>query len=342
MSSGVYVLLLNTGKIYVGKSDNIEERIKNHKECNKNSSTFVKVNNGVKEILKPITPSDSNYSNWEKDETLVRMIKHGYNNVRGWEFTNTNNLTETECNFVKMSIMGLGDRCRKCGNSGHFAKECSNEKAKWLKDLEECLQSVNQNHTSSDIMNTLLDKPQIDNPKYKNDKIIHNVASTGKSKCQKCKSLISKGDNRIGIPSEFRGRQTTKWFHQSCYKDSNQSLNDSINKGKQSSGKTGDNKNNCYTSEENCCFRCDRKGHYAQDCYAKTYNDGSYISESDDGSYISESDDGSYISESDDGSYISESEDEIWCCNYCNKEFETEKGARYHEMKYCKKKYAII
>ena len=50
--------------------------------------------NGVKEVLEPITPYDSNYSNWVKDETLARMIQHGYNNVRGWKFTNPNNLTE--------------------------------------------------------------------------------------------------------------------------------------------------------------------------------------------------------------------------------------------------------
>ena len=34
-----------------------------------------------------------------------------------------------------------------------------------------------------------------------------------------------------------------------------------------------------------------------------------------------------------------ESEIEVWCCSYCNKEFDTEKGALFHENKYCKKKY---
>ena len=30
---------------------------------------------------------------------------------------------------------------------------------------------------------------------------------------------------------------------------------------------------------------------------------------------------------------------EVWCCSYCNKEFETENGARFHENNYCKNKY---
>ena len=29
----------------------------------------------------------------------------------------------------------------------------------------------------------------------------------------------------------------------------------------------------------------------------------------------------------------------LWCCEYCNKEFDTEKGCLYHENVYCKKKF---
>ena len=48
--------------------------------------------------------------------------------------------------------MGLGDRCRKCGNNRHFISECSSEKANWLQKLEECCPC----NTSSDVMNNLL------------------------------------------------------------------------------------------------------------------------------------------------------------------------------------------
>ena len=79
----IVLRLVNTDKYYVGKSDDIENRIKNHKECNDKCAKFVKINGGVNDVLQPLTPPDNNLSNWEKDETLARMIKHGYNNVRG-------------------------------------------------------------------------------------------------------------------------------------------------------------------------------------------------------------------------------------------------------------------
>ena len=39
------------------------------------------------------------------------------------------------------------------------------------------------------------------------------------------------------------------------------------------------------------------------------------------------------------GDYIDDesSEEEVWCCSYCDKEFDTEKGALFHEYKYCKR-----
>ena len=68
--------------------------------------------------------------------------------------------------------------------------------------------------------------------------------------------------------------------------------------------------------EQERCFRCHRTGHFANKCYATKDIHGNYIQDED-----------------------SEEElIEVWCCSYCNKEFETEKGAKYHERFYCKHK----
>ena len=66
--------------------------------------------------------------------------------------------------------------------------------------------------------------------------------------------------------------------------------------------------------DNDLCFRCYRKGHYESDCYAKTTIIGDEIEGS------------------------SDEEIEVFCCNYCNKEFDTLKGATCHENLYCKQK----
>lgn len=70
--------------------------------------------------------------------------------------------------------------------------------------------------------------------------------------------------------------------------------------------------------EQERCFRCHREGHFTNNCYATKNIHGDIISDSD----------------SEEEEYI-----EIWECSYCNKQFDTERGAKYHENNYCKKKY---
>ena len=65
--------------------------------------------------------------------------------------------------------------------------------------------------------------------------------------------------------------------------------------------------------KSNKCNRCGRKGHNSSDCYADTHANGESF-------------------------FCEEEEVEIWTCEYCNKEFDTLKGATYHENVYCKKK----
>jgi len=64
--------------------------------------------------------------------------------------------------------------------------------------------------------------------------------------------------------------------------------------------------------DNDLCFRCYRKGHYASDCFAKTTITGEKIED------------------------LSDEEIEVFCCSYCNKEFDTLKGATCHENLYCK------
>ena len=59
--------------------------------------------------------------------------------------------------------------------------------------------------------------------------------------------------------------------------------------------------------DNDLCFRCYRKGHYQSKCYAKTTIIGNDIEDS------------------------SDEELEVFCCSYCNKEFDTLKGATCHE-----------
>ena len=50
------------------------------------------------------------------------------------------------------------------------------------------------------------------------------------------------------------------------------------------------------------CFKCGQKGHFISNCP------------------------------------YSESSEEVWCCEYCGKEFDTEKGCLFHEKRYCKQR----
>ncbi len=74
--------------------------------------------------------------------------------------------------------------------------------------------------------------------------------------------------------------------------------------------------NNCTNNSTNnsnkiTCFRCQREGHDADDCYAKTDKNGEELIE-----------------------YV-----EVYNCDYCGKEFDSEKGAKFHQNVHCKNKH---
>jgi len=137
MRSGVYVLQLQNGGYYVGKSDDIDARVQQHKSGG--GSAWCRHKGGVvKEMPTVFHGSLGDISSWEMNETVTQMLLHGYANVRGWEFTSCGPLSTGELDTIKHVVMGQTDACRNCGNGGHFAESClhSTVQAKWLVDLE--------------------------------------------------------------------------------------------------------------------------------------------------------------------------------------------------------------
>ena len=57
------------------------------------------------------------------------------------------------------------------------------------------------------------------------------------------------------------------------------------------------------------CFKCGKKGHFAKDCNSKSNQDKKQ------------------------SQYV-----RIWTCIFCGKEFDTIKGAEFHDIRWCKKK----
>ena len=126
---GVYCLTDSDGKIYVGKSENIPERINDHRMGE--GTRFLGPN--LQKIAPETTPIPSDLESWERNETLAMMYKHGIEKVRGWMFTTTR-LSDDQKQDAFSQICEKLDLCRKCGRDSHFVNSCfARSKADWAK-----------------------------------------------------------------------------------------------------------------------------------------------------------------------------------------------------------------
>jgi hypothetical protein len=132
--AGVYVVMgIPSGIFYVGKSNDIDCRINEHKTGN--GALCIASDTSIVQVPPITSGSVSDLESWERNETLSRMKTHGIVRVRGWMFT-ASVLSAKDIESAFRQICEKFDLCRKCGHESHFAEQCfSGCKPDWALSL---------------------------------------------------------------------------------------------------------------------------------------------------------------------------------------------------------------
>lgn len=113
----LYVLQLQGGKYYVGKSADVKNRIEQHMAGS--GSAWTKQYRPVKVVETRRLKDEHDENNTTKDY----MKKYGIDNVRGGSYCQLDLPASLQTTLVA-ELRGASDACFKCGKTGHFARYC--------------------------------------------------------------------------------------------------------------------------------------------------------------------------------------------------------------------------
>ena len=113
--TAIYKLNLEKGKKYIGKSENIDHRMKQHFSGNGSKVTKkFKPVSGV--VIDEVPGFFSDEIEHEYTEKYIK--KYGYQNVRGGYYTNSKTLNDNK------KVTKSTCNCYRCGRQGHYASTC--------------------------------------------------------------------------------------------------------------------------------------------------------------------------------------------------------------------------
>jgi hypothetical protein len=112
----IYVLELEDGCFYVGKTRNSKGRIQAHFQGT--ASSWTSLHKPLRVLSEEQTISEM------EDATVLRLMAlHGIDKVRGGTFSRVE-LDETERMFLTKMLRMNSDCCVLCGATNHFAAQC--------------------------------------------------------------------------------------------------------------------------------------------------------------------------------------------------------------------------
>lgn len=126
----IYILQLEKGKYYVGKTNSLQFRLESH--FNVNGSEWTKIYKPLKVL--EIKPNCDDYD--EDKYTKIYMDKYGIDNVRGGSFVFVT-LSKSQKNILCQMNNGTNNKCFNCGKKRHFVKDCQENKCWETNSYEE-------------------------------------------------------------------------------------------------------------------------------------------------------------------------------------------------------------
>lgn len=267
----IYILQLEKGKYYVGKTTNPNFRLNNH--FNNDGSEWTKKYKPIRLIeLKP------NCDNYDEDKiTRQYMDKYGIHNVRGGSFVSLKLDNET-INFLEKMSNGTNDKCFNCGKKGHFVKDC----------IESQCYNVDYDNDSG-IEENEIEEDEIEELEELKKQFIRD--------CSKYNNKLISGELIIKIFKKYDINMNLHNLYGLCY-----TINHCDDLTPLLNYRHGINYKDfiegfiyiCINDPQICeeceqetcccnkkcnlkgvtCFRCGRKGHYSSNCYASKHIKG--------------------------------------------------------------------
>jgi hypothetical protein len=286
----IYILQLNQGKYYVGKTKNPKFRLVSHF---KNGGCAWTKKYKPQQIIALFPDCDD----FDEDKfTLKYMSKYGIDNVRGGSFCRSE---LTDKNMIERMITSSNDCCHFCGEKGHFIRKCT-------KKTEKNTYSKQNKH----FLNLSKDYESADEVEFESDdewqcSYCNKGFDTKKGAefhenvhCKVKKQLLESDDEEDVSPEnletafcemdkddgiyELYGKKYL-WCDSELYEESNSKTSKSLLKYFEWNGlydygdynwKSIHGKKKATLTRKGSCHKCGRKGHYASNCYAKKHING--------------------------------------------------------------------
>ena len=115
--TNIYVLRLQGGRYYIGKSDNVIDRYQQHLSGRGSAWTRKYKPISLERTIKNVSPFD------EDKLTKEYMSQYGIDKVRGGSYVELE-LDDFQKETLNREIWGAGSLCSRCGRQGHFVKDC--------------------------------------------------------------------------------------------------------------------------------------------------------------------------------------------------------------------------